>query len=64
MSDPNAITPERKSDVLKSTLDQRIADLRDRKPRYVNHGETLLLQGIASASFRAQRLTGDKIELQ
>ncbi len=41
------------------SLDQRIAELRDRKPIDLNHGEGLMLQGIAAASLREQRLTGE-----
>lgn len=41
------------------SLDQRIAELRDRKPVDLNHGEGLMLQGIAAASLREQRLTGE-----
>ncbi len=40
------------------SLDQRIAELRDRKPIDLNHGEGLMLQGIAVASLREQRLAG------
>ncbi|MBO9435957.1 hypothetical protein J7394_17180 [Ruegeria sp. R13_0] len=39
-------------------MDQRIAELRDRKPIDLNHGEGLMLQGIAAASLREQRLAG------
>ncbi len=38
----------------KDRLDQRIEELRARKPVDLNHGEALLLQGIASASLRKQ----------
>ncbi len=40
------------------SLEQRIAQLRDRKPVDLNHGEGLMLQGIATASLREQRLAG------
>lgn len=40
------------------SLEQRIAQLRDRKPIDLNHGEGLMLQGIATASLREQRLVG------
>ncbi|WP_425082757.1 hypothetical protein [Ruegeria profundi] len=40
------------------SLDQRIAELRNRKPVDLNHGEGLMLQGIAAASLREQRLAG------
>lgn len=46
------------------SLEIRIAELRDRKPVDLNHGEGLLLQGIAAASLREQRLTGDQIALE
>lgn len=45
------------------SLDQRIAELRVRKPIDLNHGEALLLQGMATASLREQRLAGDQIAL-
>ncbi len=38
--------------------DLRIAELRERKPVDLNHGEGLMLQGIAAASLREQRLAG------
>ncbi|MEX0307656.1 MAG: hypothetical protein AB3N12_09745 [Ruegeria sp.] len=47
----------------KSTLDQRIEEIRTREPVDINHGEALLLQGIATASLRQQRITQDKIDL-
>ena len=40
------------------SLEQRIAQLREQKPVDVNHGEGLMLQGIATASLREQRLSG------
>ncbi|WP_108858581.1 hypothetical protein [Ruegeria sp. Alg231-54] len=44
-------------------LSQRIEELRARPPEYINHGEALLLQGIAAASLREQVLTEDRISL-
>ena len=41
------------------SLDLRIEELRNRKPVDLNHGEGLMLQGIAAASLREQRLTGE-----
>ncbi len=35
---------------------QRIEELRSRKPTDISHGDALLLQGLAVASFREQRL--------
>ncbi|GAA6158059.1 MULTISPECIES: hypothetical protein [Ruegeria] len=46
------------------SLSQRIEDLRTRKPEYLNHGEALLMQGIATASLRQQVLAGDFISLE
>ncbi|KUJ81886.1 hypothetical protein [Ruegeria profundi] len=43
-----------------SKLNQRIADLQARKPKYINHGEALLLQRTAADSLREQFLTGDR----
>ncbi len=40
------------------SLDLRIEELRNRKPIDLNHGEGLMLQGIAAASLREQRLAG------
>ncbi|WP_298934965.1 hypothetical protein [uncultured Ruegeria sp.] len=48
----------------KVSLDQRIAELRDRKPVDLNHGEALLLQGIATASWREPRLAKDHFALE
>ena len=47
----------------KTSLDQRIAELRAKKPVYVNHGEALLLQGVANASLREQRIIDGKFDL-
>ncbi|SDW39156.1 hypothetical protein SAMN05444358_101700 [Ruegeria halocynthiae] len=47
----------------KSTLDQRIKELRAREPVDINHGEALLLQGIATASLRKQLIAQRKIDL-
>ncbi|EEE36680.1 hypothetical protein RKLH11_513 [Rhodobacteraceae bacterium KLH11] len=47
----------------KVTLDQRIEELRARKPADLNHGEALLLQGMAMASLRKQCIAQDKIDL-
>lgn len=44
-------------------MDQRIEELRARKPVDINHGDALLLQGIASASLREQRIVPDRIDL-
>lgn len=41
-------------------LSQRVEELRAKPPEYINHGEALLLQGIASASLREQVLAGDR----
>ncbi|NOD63395.1 MULTISPECIES: hypothetical protein [unclassified Ruegeria] len=46
------------------SLAQRIEELRGRAPVYVSHGEALMLQGMANASFRAQCLTEDRIRLE
>lgn len=46
------------------SLDQRIAELRARQPVDLNHGDALLLQGMAAASLREQRLTEDRIALE
>ncbi len=48
---------------LKTTLAQRIEELRTRKPVDINHGEALLLQGMAAASLRKQSITPGKIDL-
>lgn len=40
------------------SLEQRIAQLREKKPVDLNHGEGLMLQGIATASLREQQLAG------
>ncbi|NVO55328.1 hypothetical protein HW561_05940 [Rhodobacteraceae bacterium B1Z28] len=45
-------------------LERRIAELRAKKPVDLNHGEALLLQGMAAASLREQRLTEDRIALE
>lgn len=45
----------------KASLDQRIEELRARQPIDLNHGEALMLQGIASASLREQRITSDRL---
>ncbi|WP_170424658.1 hypothetical protein [Ruegeria arenilitoris] len=44
-------------------VSQRVEELRARPPQYINHGEALLLQGIAVASLREQVLTEDRISL-
>ncbi|NOD33523.1 MULTISPECIES: hypothetical protein [unclassified Ruegeria] len=46
------------------TLAQRIEELRGRAPVYVSHGEALMLQGMANASFRVQCLTEERIRLE
>lgn len=43
---------------------QRIDALRERQPADLCHGETLMLQGLAQASFREQRLATDQITLK
>ncbi|WP_037315618.1 hypothetical protein [Ruegeria halocynthiae] len=58
MSDKLVQTP-----LLQQPLAQRIVDLQARKPAYINHGEALMLQRIASDSLRAQLLTEDRITL-
>jgi len=45
------------------SMDQRIAELRLRRPVDLSHGEALLLQGMATASLREQRLCEDRIAL-
>ncbi|UWR08996.1 MULTISPECIES: hypothetical protein [Ruegeria] len=45
------------------SLDQRIDELRNKPATYLNHGEALLLQGMAAASLRPQRIVADKIAL-
>ncbi|WP_170608673.1 hypothetical protein [Ruegeria arenilitoris] len=47
----------------KDSLDKRIAKLRAKKPVDLNHGEALLLQGIASSSLREQRIAAGKVHL-
>ncbi|MDA7963255.1 hypothetical protein [Ruegeria sp.] len=47
----------------KTTLDQRIAELRSKKTTYVSHGEALLIQGTATASLRKQRIIDGKFDL-
>ena len=42
------------------SLGQRIADLRAKKPEYINHGEAVLMQQAAAASLREQFLEGDR----
>ncbi len=44
-------------------VSQRVEELRARPTQYINHGEALLLQGIAVASLREQVLTEDRISL-
>jgi len=44
-------------------LVRRIEKLRNRPADYIAHGDALLLQGIATASLRAQHIAGDKIVL-
>ncbi len=48
---------------LKDRLDQRIDELRTRKPADLNHGQALLLQGVAAASLREQRIVAGQIDL-
>ena len=45
-------------------LQQRIDELRERQPVDLCHGESLMLQGLAQASFREQRLATDQIALR
>ncbi|KIC44130.1 MAG: hypothetical protein AB3N07_10075 [Ruegeria sp.] len=45
----------------KASLDERIAELRSKKPVDLNHGEALMLQGMASSSLRQQRISGNKL---
>lgn len=63
MSDRSATRPPQLTGTRNTTLDQRIEELRARKPVDINHGEALLLQGIAAASLREQRLAQGKIDL-
>ncbi|WP_170463594.1 hypothetical protein [Ruegeria arenilitoris] len=44
-------------------VSQRVEELRARPPQFINHGEALLLQGIAVASLREQVLAEDRISL-
>ncbi len=44
-------------------LAQRVEALRNRPPADLGHGEALMLQGMAAASLRPQRITGDRIRL-
>ncbi len=41
----------------------RVAELRMREPVDINHGEALMLQGLAASSLREQRLPDAKIKL-
>ncbi len=63
MSDRSATFTKPLTPARKSTLDQRIEELRERKPVDINHGEALLLQGIAAASLRKQHVSQGKIDL-
>lgn len=47
----------------KLTLDNRISQLRAKKPSYISRGEELLLQGVAASSLRAQRILDGKFNL-
>ena len=42
---------------VKCSLEQRIAQLRDRKPVYLNHSEGVEMQTLAAASFQEHPLT-------
>ncbi|MGI9369096.1 MAG: hypothetical protein ACR2O2_09680 [Ruegeria sp.] len=44
-------------------VNQRVAELRMREPADINHGEALMLQGLAASSLREQRLPEAKIKL-
>ncbi|KIC42800.1 hypothetical protein RA27_05520 [Ruegeria sp. ANG-R] len=63
MSDRSATFAKPLTAARKTTLDQRIEELRAREPVDINHGEAILLQGIATASLRKQRIAQDKITL-
>lgn len=63
VSDTKVKQPLHAKPVVKPPLDRRIAELRDRAPVYISHGDALLLIGNASASLREQRLTDQQIEL-
>lgn len=63
MSDPKTPGQLAPAEAEKLPLDQRIARLRGRKPVDINHGEALLLQGLAEASLREQRLAGAQVSL-
>ena len=41
---------------VKWSLEQRIAQLRDRKPVYLNHSEVVEMQNLAAASFQEHPL--------
>lgn len=41
---------------VKGSLEQRIAQLRDRKPVYLNHSEVVEMQNLAAASFQEHPL--------
>ncbi|WP_171129581.1 MULTISPECIES: hypothetical protein [unclassified Ruegeria] len=47
----------------KKTMEARIEELRNRAPTDINHGQALMLQGMANASLRAQTLSSNKIQL-
>ncbi|MGV6804539.1 MAG: hypothetical protein ACWA49_10060 [Ruegeria sp.] len=47
----------------RTSLDRRIEELRNRPATYLNHGEALMLQGMATASLRQQKIVGNKIAL-
>ena len=45
------------------SMEQRIEELRNKPATYINHGEALMLQGMAAASLRPQRIVEGKIAL-
>ncbi len=63
MPDRTAIIIKPISADRKTTLDQRIEELRAREPVDINHGEAILFQGIATASLKKQRIAQGKIDL-
>lgn len=63
MSERSATSAPSLNTARKATLDQRIEELRAREPVDLNHGEALLLQGIAKASLREQQLAQGRIDL-
>jgi len=58
-----ATKPEKATMPRDPALARRIENLRNRPTDYIGHGEALLLQGIATASLRAQHIAGTKITL-